>query len=128
MNNPEDQVTSLELSKKLKEAGYPQEGLFWWVKYKSSNEYVLLYYLSVFGSGVPKEIRNDQEDLIVAATSADLGVVMPYGISSWKNPENNEWDCHTWRGDGVYIHGKTEANARAKTLLYLVKTGSLIYQ
>jgi len=26
----EKQVASLELSKQLKEAGYPQEGLFWW--------------------------------------------------------------------------------------------------
>lgn len=27
-----DQVVSLELSKKLKENGYPQEGIFWWVE------------------------------------------------------------------------------------------------
>ena len=27
----ENQVVSLELAKKLKEAGYPQEGVWWWV-------------------------------------------------------------------------------------------------
>ena len=29
----ENQVVSLSLSKQLKEAGYPQEGLFWWAKF-----------------------------------------------------------------------------------------------
>ena len=73
----ESQVVSLELSKQLKEAGYKQEGAFWWVKYK------LVRGTYVKGFDEPKKgwrlqygnkegYRDEFSELCVAPTVAEL--------------------------------------------------------
>jgi hypothetical protein len=42
---------SLELAKQLKEAGFPQEGEFWWVLFEGEKEYVLFYKPESWGFG-----------------------------------------------------------------------------
>ena len=64
----ENQVVSLELSKKLKDAGYPQEGLFWhclWTD-RSTIEYVECDddFVTITGGSLAR---------IVAPTVAELG-------------------------------------------------------
>lgn len=70
----EDQVVSLELSKKLKEAGYPQKGIWWWSIPRKEDK------------GKPEIIINGREKsldeawgckLCVASTVAELGEKLP---------------------------------------------------
>jgi len=108
----EDQIVSLELAKKLKEVGYPQEGLWWW----NINEIISSPRLN-FYTIIAKE---GQDDFIVAPTVAELGdrlknitlvSFFPYYIKN-----KNVW--HTGFKESN-INDNTEANARAKMWLYL---------
>ena len=130
----EDQVVSLELSKKLKEAGYPQEGLWCHIDngvigyegiklVRQTQAYKLKKKL--FDAGVIK--------YCVAPTVAELGEALPkyYATRSaistiyermyqcWdserKEPLNEKW---------AKTAG-TEADARAKMWLYLKENGLL---
>ena len=123
----ESQLVSLELSKQLKEAGYPQKGLFWWVHHYGidsceSYKWTLFYQ---------KDEDDKVNEHIVAPTCAELGKKLPAWLS-------NEEDTLTLTCDksdkywGIFYSGfkhkqfyyqeaNTEADARAKIWLYLKK-------
>lgn len=110
-----EQVTSLELSKRLKELGVKQESLFYWVKVR--NGFSLFYrYEDVFmrDSSDPEEYS--------AFTVAELGNILPVDYCmSWKIP-GLVWVC----AENVYdyslrFYSETEANARAKMLIHLIE-------
>ena len=67
----ESQVVNLELSKQLKEAGYPQEGLWWW------------HLSNVVESGFELGLQNyspethEVKPYFVAPTVAELGERLP---------------------------------------------------
>ena len=42
----ENQLVNKELSQELEKAGYPQEGLWWWVKLHTAWAYCSTYWLS----------------------------------------------------------------------------------
>ena len=69
----EDQVASLELSRKLKEAGYPQEGLFWWVDCRDvKNRGWKLFY------------EKDEDDRVKPVAQAEVSSRHPKdAIKSW---------------------------------------------
>ena len=68
----ENQVTSLELAKQLKEAGYPQEGLFYWWKKAGLTPKVDFHAYVKFSNYV------DLKDIfVVAPTVAELGEALP---------------------------------------------------
>ena len=119
----ENQVVSLELAKELKDAGYPQEGVWWWCQY-NSKEWGVNHRLVGFNN-------------IVAPTVAELGEA----LLDLRNEFAQGWSdsgCH-WhfqagdRGCGSMIEGfgktfdseseDTEADARAKMWLYLKQKG-----
>ena len=121
----EHQVTSLDLSKKLKELGYPQEGLWWWVFDKVWKPLL---------TGTPTIYK----DKIVAPTVAELGERLPYEIKKDGHYYNLtlirnrfsdfqfSWGCsyraYLSKGyiDWFYSTCEdTEANARAKLWIYL---------
>lgn len=120
--NLENQVTSLELSKKLKELGVKQESLFWWYrKYRPNYHLYTSIELSEIEAGI---------DRVSAFTVAELGeVIMKW---EWDCPEKDRegWLWKEWR-PGVamiphYIINQpdediTEADARAKMLVYLLE-------
>ena len=119
----EQQVTSLKLSQKLKELGVKQESLYWWNEDKKlylrfdkamvSVEQQVLMKKSVFGDS----------DWYSAFTVAELGEMLPEHMRSWKDSDGY-WDCDT---EPKLISGNdTEANARAKMLIYLIEN-QLIY-
>jgi len=109
----ENQVCSLELAKQLKELGVKQESLFWWW-----NDGIYHYTLL---DGV------EIEDAISAFTVAELGEMLPNdfisGTDSW-----GHYCC--WSESNVIIvddvfNADTEANARAKMLIYLLENNLL---
>lgn len=138
-----DQVTSLELSKQLKEAGVLQNSLFYWVnfeKYPGKPDWAI----ENVGIG---ELKKKNFDMVSAFTCSELGEMLPYAIqvprkgSLWlelvKNGERpgigrkweamytgvedqqGESECLPW----PVCSAETEAEARGLLLLYLKKQG-----
>jgi len=130
------QVTSLELSKRLKELGVKQEGAFYWQFPKPME--------SLPFNKRPFEERHDwfltnsgnldwcKEDIRCAAfTVAELGKILPIGIYSGRGA-NGRYFCDTDREDmGINVRNRlefyedTEADARAKMLIHLIEKGLL---
>jgi hypothetical protein len=95
------QVCSLELAKRLKELGAPQDSLFYWLGPKSI--------------GLPRQVRPapfvdycvniDIHPIIASAfTVAELGAMLPKNLHS-----------------DLYLEADTEADARARTLIYVLE-------
>ena len=128
----EDQVCSLELAKKLKELGVKKESLFYW----ADGELVI-------GTDVDLLLENnktrslawdamyielDNFEIYSAFTVAELGEMIPYCYNSMrcngKDSENKEdfYVCYDLdEGFENSQSEKTEANARAKMLIYLIE-------
>lgn len=129
------QVSNLELSKKLKKLGVKQESIHWWVK-RSDGFWALSH-------DVWEKTPVGMLDPISAFTVAELGEMLPAG-QFWKddanklmvrifkaNGENKLWWCELVQADDIYpapmakaVHREaehTEANARAKMLIYLIE-------
>ena len=109
-----NQVCSLELAKKLKELGVKKEGYF-------------AYYYNPYHGGVSaktllweykKERYQYKSFACFAFTVAELGEILPKKVN-WKMLYYKD----VWNLDfGDYRVGeKTEADARAKMLIYLIE-------
>lgn len=75
-------VPSLELCKQLKEAGYKQEGNFWWIKLVLSKDYILCYgykdyFISIEGNSY---IIAQIEEIVVAPLASELMERLPSHI------------------------------------------------
>lgn len=123
----DNQLTNKELSQKMKELGFPQDSLFYWSKngghqWRIENS----YYFKV-----------DKRADISAYTVAELGEMLPMEIEDGKGKLNfkisNKEDGWSIRyvlaereGKTIFkFIEKTEADARAKMLIYL-KENNLI--
>lgn len=110
----ENQVVSLELSKKIKELGVKQDSLFsWWCDSYAFSEKSRWMILD------SKTERQGIVNGISAFTVAELGELLPEGFNSSRYEENG-WLCQASLG-GKYFEEKTEADARAKMLIYLLE-------
>lgn len=124
----EQQVPTLELCKKLKELGYPQEGLFsWWFNKEVRFEPTVLFE------------KPTHDESCTAPTVAELGKwLLPY-----INSDSNHYSFTTdkWEESWVLsywsqklqkmlfsVDTETEANARAKMLIWLVESGYLEFK
>lgn len=127
----ENQVCSLELSKKLKELGLKQESLFYWQYNLMKREFII----------VPKSltkveyenIKNTDYPVFSAFNVAELGEMLPNWVNicrlgkiSGKN--SGKYCCnYNFIGDvdddkdSIETIADTEANARAKMLIYLLE-------
>lgn len=124
----EKKVTSLDLSKRLKELGVKQESLFYWSFYKDQSQ-VLYPQQEVF-----KESWKLDPNYCSAFTVAELGEMLPdkirpenqwdhYILYSMKNTSDGEWVVRYEINKTVWCAtaGDTETNARAKMLIYLLE-------
>lgn len=111
----ENQVASLELSKKLKELGVKQKSLFWWGRV--SGDGWALYHLNKL-----------QSDNVSAFTVAELGEMLPKGY--WDEVSvNGGFEIGYGQGrpmgdqkiDRYFVVEQNEAEARAKMLIYLLE-------
>jgi len=131
----EQQVTNLELAKELKEAEYPQEGLFYWM-WQFSGNYILNYGNLLLESKHRKEAL---EKDIVAPTVAEGWKKLPmavekeeiiYDLIMFKSKDKVEKTIIAYDNDIKHITLKTladenPANAIHKMWLYLKKEGLL---
>lgn len=134
----EKQVCSLELAKKLKELGVRQESYFWWTHcwYKRLDKYEKEWIIDHECYGPEKgKVK------ISAFTVAELGEMLPSHLYidkvgeprtlfTVKHMGGDSWHCgflinREWF-EGCQT-AKTEADARAKMLIYLLKQGRREY-
>lgn len=138
--NIKDQVVSLELAKEMKELGVKQDS-FWhwtWAEWNEEVEWVLI---------LPDEAARLKKEKFSAYTVAELGERLPLYFYSF-DTELDGWQCAT--PDGFFKQdstpytsvdtlfgplripaemrrymeeAKTEADARAKIVIYLIKEG-----
>lgn len=124
----EQQVTSLEISKRLKELGVNQESYFYWITFGQEPEIIRPNYLIE---------KNGQEDMYSAYSSAELGEMLPKRIQGMLEKGGatiHYFSQHYTALDFVFIkytdsegfnlisvHGDTEADARGKCLIYLIE-------
>lgn len=132
----ERQVCSLALAKRLKELGVKQDGLFTWIKNFHTND--------LWRIGDYVDIGNNNEAIArrlepwfaigpSAFTVAELGKMLPDAIEkdAWtytlqidKWNDDEVWDVSYINADGALLvdfYEKTEADARAKMLIYLLE-------
>ncbi len=110
MNNMtlEQQVTSLELSKKLKDLGVKQESLFWWGKKMGFTKIEILH-------------KGNSGGIECAAfTVAELGEMLPLSTKFYRSVDQiGKWVC--WCQGLDIIREDTMVNAAAKMLVYLLE-------
>lgn len=125
----EKHVTSLELSKKLKELGVPQNAYWCW--YTNDGSSTLMHN--------PEGYRSMEDKTFDAFLSSELGEKLPNWVFTVKDESNNFY-CYAsaetyaeyhranedtspaWGDDDVIGDiADTEANARAKMLIYLIE-------
>ena len=113
----ENQVVSLDLSKRLKELGFKQDSLFYWWSYEDDFEGSIKWKID------HKSRLFIDDNVISAYTVAELGEMLPAYIETWKlgnlSKDKKGWFACLDREDEKEIVAETEADARAKMLIYL---------
>src|SRR5437016_1342304 len=134
----EDQVVSLELAKKLKELGFKQESLFYWVISRNDGKTYDLECELQCGL-CSRSFNGNREGAISAYTVAELGEMLPERLKlsdkwgffpltigklslGWR-AEYRKWVGHILQG--VVSDSVTEVDARAKMLIYLKENNLL---
>lgn len=112
----EQQVSSLTLSQRLKELGVKQESLFCWYYIDAPTLYAGPE-LGYTGYDLPSETS----EVISAFTVAELGEMLPEKYVSIK--DKGEFKCMHKTEDGWerVSSSETEADTRAKMLIYLLE-------
>lgn len=110
----ENQVCSLELSRRLKELGVKQESLFYWVNCKSGAKIYFegqIDYITAF--------IIEESELFSAYTVAELAEILPVMVQSYKSFKEH-WEC-VYDPLEIGFVEKTEADTRAKMLIHFLK-------
>ena len=140
MDWAEKEVASLELSKKLKELGFPQKepGWFWCLR-KDSEFYDLFFTMDKMYFYKPKQYEeffifeyHHLQDYIKAYTNSELGELLPiiedYSLSIYKTL--NGWAIEYEKYQQyvkIKCDNETEANTRAKMLIFLRENGYITF-
>jgi len=127
------QVANLELSKQLEKLGVKQESVWYWATGKAMKGYELF---------LGEKILPDYEEckklwkkectwkLVSAFTVSELGELLPDAVATYRyktyDDDRDIWACIKYvEGNHekyeYVVHTKTEANVRAKMLIYLIK-------
>lgn len=120
----ESQVVSLELAKRLKELGVKQESLFYWrgVSNNTAPEPENWYYSWRVVDNletVPSHSNNARLRQYSAHTVAELGEMLKGEAMPFWNERLQKWEYELVKG--AWISCDTEADARAKVLIYLIE-------
>lgn len=134
------QVTSLEISQRLKELGVNQESLFWWNLWNGQMDDFM--YQICYGKPVKRADGVLPQDTCSAFTVAELGEMLPLGVRANKNgkgsirgtsyfyyqeEENIGYSTYGYEGreddlfESLDVTVTTEADARGKMLIYLLE-------
>lgn len=127
--NLESQVCSLELAKRLKELGVKQDSLFYWGSYENpiygiTSEYKVpdeQWFVHYIEDSLAIKVPPDYS--ISAFTVAELGEMLPsYRVYTMRYV-NKGWRCKDRDRYSSPQQETTEANARAKMLIWLIEEG-----
>lgn len=132
----ENQFSSLELAKKLKELGVPQKAFAYWKLVDKEDDRYELHYHGLFTG-----------KSYAAFTASELGEILPATLVDKLNDGYRKWfECSKTKCDDIGVcwkvsyrlpfipddeqnfacfYEKTEADARAKILIYLIKNNLL---
>ncbi len=125
----EDQVCSLKLAKRLKELRVKRASFFFWKSDEDREMGTSEPYLVTHNS---RYMSSKGQIEASAFTAAELGEILPKdAVTSWRYfpdefkddaPERWHWKCF-WSKDDDFarVWGETEADARAKMLIYLLE-------
>jgi len=150
MFDPIKEVPSLELCKQLKELGYPQEGGGWyWVKTKTIGKETWRVGFQVKREDSYGRMHIDYqgefsipdievEEVVKAPTCRELGEWLPVEIHNllgtyyhikFSKPGFVYWyeDNDEHALGNFYARASTEANARAKMLIWLVENNYILF-
>jgi hypothetical protein len=127
----EEQVCSFGLARRLKELGVKQESLWWWTLDMDVWKLLDNDQFNFIAKQVSEKKGRKMPDHARAFTVAELGEMMPSWIESHKSPTDRDagnilpgWSTENTlmvQGEPKYQHANTEANARAKMLIYLLE-------
>ena len=124
----ENQVTSLELSKRLKELGVKQDSAFAWYRHSDSagHEHIYCEYRLLQASWDAQSTYHDGYaklpiEICSAFTVAEHGIALPRSIRSYRDTNAKEefWVCKLPYKKTEYAD--TEANARAQMRIWLIE-------
>jgi hypothetical protein len=114
----ENQVVSLDLAKRLKELGVKQDSYGYW-----ANGRVWPFVMLDF---------DHLENAVAAFTVAELGEMLSEGMTDSHMMATGRWTCEylpSVTEDGsdkeVRVDADTEADARAKMLIYLIENNRI---
>lgn len=120
----EDQCCSLELAKKLKELNVKQNSQFYFANAKYIGDHVLEE--EVWMIAHLSQTTGISNEWYSAFTASELGDMLPSWHDSCKSADN-DWHIRVFEKDKNNIcnnsFDKTEADARAKMLIYLIENG-----
>ena len=110
------QLSNFELSKRLKELGIEQESLRWWIQFKIDDKE------KKWNWSLDQPAGCYVRQKISAFTVAELGEMLPKGSASSVR-KNGKWKCvpPIYNRMPPNQTADTEANARAKMLIYLLE-------
>lgn len=114
----EKQVCNLDLAKRLKELGVKQESLFWWHESRTNRSEKTGFESLKTGKFYLHQSKGDYS----AFTVAELGEMLPDKYRSFR-ASAGYWECRFTDEQGYETSsgGDTEADARAKMLIYLLE-------
>jgi len=127
MFNPEREVPNLELCKKLKELGFPQDGggFYWVIENINGKELPRVVYESDIDNG--EFGTKFVVEIIKAPTIRELGEWFPLTDEVLSCRFIDEWLLYWEKRHNPNVfynsHGKIEAEARADLLVWLVENG-----
>ena len=128
--NLSQQVVSLDLAKRMKELGAPQESLFYWYFHSGNGDGLKTWFYipRSMWSIVQGRDGNFDNSYISAYAAAELGEMLPEGY--WTVKRDNKW----WGFEGETENegqedslscADIESNARAKMWIYLKENNLL---
>jgi len=126
----ENQICSLELAKKLKELGVKQDSLFEYREFFNGKDN--FWSKPIIVGKIPNKLgyADVGTDKVSAFTVAELGEMLPISVYTTKNPLGYPYQAHYEEMEdnmsGKFnikynTRGETEADARAKMLIYLLE-------
>jgi len=131
MDWAEKEVASLELSKRLKELGFPQNGQGWyWIVYHDRDgDRVQLLLEKERDKKFWQMLRNckpSYREVIKAPTNSELGEWLPEGFHEFKL-DNRFWIKN--KQDYSYlVNDDIETNARARMVIWLGENGHISFK
>jgi len=126
--NLESQVTSLELSKKLKELGVKQESLFYWERcshFGVNNNFSIIYEpthdLITYEFGDCHCIHSSHEYTYSAFTASELLELLPLFSGSIPNIIKTEKYTSSYFNQEIKFNDENLSNSLAKMLIHLTE-------